>query len=104
MTFPANSRYHGTATAILTLEDGTEIAYLCPRILPDPARFTLVAEHVVAEGDRLDNIAAVTLGDPELAWRIADSSRAMNPFALTRRVGQRLRITLPEGVGGTVLG
>jgi hypothetical protein len=63
-----------------------------------------VAEHVVAEGDRLDNIAAVTLGDPELAWRIADASRAMNPFALTQRVGRRLRITLPEAVGGPLLG
>lgn len=103
MTFPANSRYHGIATAILTLGDGTEIAYLCPRLLPDPERFTLVAEHVVAEGDRLDNIAAVALGDPELAWRIADSSRAMNPLALTRQVGRRLRITLPEAVGGPFL-
>lgn len=103
MNFPANSRYVDTPTTILTLEDGTEIAYLCPRILPDPARFTIVAEHVVTEGDRLDNIAAVTLGDPELAWRIADASRAMNPSDLTREVGRRLIIALPEGIGGPLL-
>ncbi|HEX6740514.1 MAG TPA: hypothetical protein VF079_01800 [Sphingomicrobium sp.] len=103
MTFPPNSRYQGIETVTLTLTDGTEVACLRQRLLPDPAQFTVVAEHVVQQGDRLDNIAAVTIGDAELAWRIADASRAMRPGALTERIGRRLRITVPYAGGGTPL-
>ncbi|HVJ02558.1 MAG TPA: hypothetical protein VM662_10265 [Sphingomonas sp.] len=103
MTFPPNSRYHAIETVKVTQADGTEVACLRQRLLPDPSRFTLLAEQVVVEGDRLDNIAAATLGDPELAWRIADASRAMRPNALTERAGRRLRITLPDAVGGPPL-
>ncbi len=35
-------------------------------------------------GDRLDTIAARTLGDPLLFWRLADASGAMNPDDLER--------------------
>ena len=100
MIFPANSRYQGLATRIWTSPDGVEIAYLARRILPLPDRSTVLSEYVVAEGDRLDTIAARTIGDPELSWRIADSNRAMDPFALTDPPGRRLRITLPDAVGG----
>lgn len=101
--FPANSRYQGIEIVTTTLADGTEVAFLRQRLLPDPDRFALVAEHVVAEGDRLDNIAMTAFGDPELAWRIADSSRAMRPGMLTERVGRRLRISLPDIVGGRTI-
>lgn len=100
MIFPPNSRYQGVATRILTTADGVEIAYLVPRILPLPERSTTLSEYPVAEGDRLDVIAARTIGDPELSWRIADANRAMRPSALTDPPGRRLRITLPDGVGG----
>ncbi|KAB7647947.1 LysM domain-containing protein [Polymorphobacter fuscus] len=99
MTPAANSRYQGIARTTLTRADGTEVACLQQRYLPDPDGFAMLAEHVVAEGDRLDNIAAVLLGDPELAWRIADANRAMRPGALTDGIGRRLRITLPDAVG-----
>ena len=99
-SFPANSRYQGAEVLRYTAEDGTEIAYLAPRVVPDPSRFTKVGEHQVSEGDRLDNIAAQRLGDAELAWRIADANRAMRPNALTETVGTKLAITLPEALGG----
>jgi hypothetical protein len=103
LSFPANSRYQGFATLAVQLEDGREVTYLRQRLLPDPDRFTLVAEHVVSEGDRLDNIATVALGDPELSWRIADSSRAMRPGELTERIGRRLKISLPDAIGARPL-
>lgn len=99
MIFPPNSRYQGVATRILTNADGVEIAYLAARILPLPDRSTILSEYPVAEGDRLDTIAARTIGDPELSWRIADANRAMRPSALTDPPGRRLRITLPDAVG-----
>jgi hypothetical protein len=102
-SFPANSRYQGAEVLKYTAEDGSEIAYLAPRVVPDPSRFTAIGDHLVNEGDRLDNIAAQRVGDAELAWRIADANRAMRPGALTETVGARLVITLPEGFGGPPL-
>lgn len=100
MTPAPNSRYQGIAQTKIVRADGSEVACLKQRFLPDPEGFALLAEHVVTEGDRLDNIAAVFLGDAELAWRIADANRAMRPGTLTETVGRRLSITLPDGVGG----
>ena len=97
--FPPTSRYDG-------LDDGDahrgrtarSIAYLRRRFVPPPERFALLAEHVVAQGDRLDNIAAQYLGDPEQFWRICDANGAMRPEELTETLGRALRITLPEGI------
>jgi hypothetical protein len=96
--FPANSRYHGRATKQYTRPDGSVVVYLARRFVPPPERFSLLQEHRVAEGDRLDNLAARYFGDPELFWRLADANNAMRPEALTQEIGRRLRITLPEGI------
>jgi hypothetical protein len=98
--FPPTSRYANVETAELELAPGRTVRYLCRRLVPAPDRFTLLEEHVVVEGDRLDNIAATHLGDPEQFWRVADANGAMRPDELTERVGRRLRITLPEGIAG----
>jgi hypothetical protein len=74
--------------------------YLRRRFVPPPERFALLQEHVVVEGDRLDNVTARYLTDPEQFWRVADANAAMRPDELTETVGRRLRITLPEGVPG----
>jgi hypothetical protein len=98
--YPINSRYHGIETAQLQAPDGRTIAYLRRRFVPQPERFALLSEHVVVQGDRLDNIAARYFEDPELFWRICDANRAVRPEELTDRAGRKLRITLPEGVPG----
>ena len=100
--FPQNSRYYGIETAQLSRADGTTVVYLRRRFVPPPEQFALVVEHTVVDGERLDNIAAKYLGDPELAWRIADANGAMDPAELTQNAGQKLRITLPEGIPGTI--
>lgn len=101
LNFPATSRYYGFETATLNAADGTVVTYLRRRFLPPAERFALLQEYVVAEGDRLDNVAARFLGDPEQFWRIADANLAMRPEDLLRPVGRRLRITLPDGLPGT---
>jgi hypothetical protein len=98
--FPPTSRYHGIASATLTLPDGTMIAYVRRRFVPPPERFTLLFEHRVVAGDRLDNLAASHLGDPQQFWRICDANRAVRPDELIETIGRSLRITLPEGVPG----
>jgi hypothetical protein len=96
--FPPTSRYHGIPTAKLTAPDGRVLVYLRRRFVPPPERFATLQEHVVTEGDRLDNLAALYLGDPEQFWRLCDANGAIGPDELTETVGRRLRVTLPEGV------
>lgn len=96
--FPPNSRYHGIPTKPLTQPGGKTVVHLSRRFVPPPERFNLLQEHVVVEGDRLDNLAARYLGDPDGFWRLADANNGMRPEALTEEIGRRLRITLPEGI------
>jgi hypothetical protein len=96
--FPINSRYLGIETATIETADRKTIIYLRRRFIPSPDRFALLLEHVVTQGDRLDNITAQYLGDPEQFWRVCDANNAMRPDELTETIGRRLRITLPEGI------
>jgi hypothetical protein len=98
--FPPTSRYHGIETATLQMADEKTIIYIRRRFCPPPERFSLLQEHVVVQGDRLDNITAKYLGDPEQFWRICDANAAMRPEELTEAIGRRIRITLPEGIPG----
>ena len=98
LLFPPTSRYHNIETTTYKTADGNEIVHLKRRFVPAPERFTLLQEHLVAEGDRLDNITAQYLGDPLQFWRVCDANNTMNPSELTIRIGRRLRITLPEGI------
>ncbi|AFY34123.1 LysM peptidoglycan-binding domain-containing protein [Calothrix sp. PCC 7507] len=98
--FPITSRYYGLDTAEFSTATGKKIVYLRRRFVPSPERFALLQEHTVTEGDRLDNITAQYLGDPEQFWRVADANGAMHPDELTQTIGRRLRITLPEGIPG----
>lgn len=98
--FPVTSRYHGLPSATFTLPDGRTVVYLRRRFVPPASRFALLQEHVVTGGERLDNIAAEYLGDPEQFWRLCDANDALRPEELTETIGRRLRITLPEGVPG----
>jgi hypothetical protein len=99
--FPPTSRYADVEVVKLELADDRVIAYLRRRFLPAPEDFALLREHVVRAGERLDQIAAAHLGDPEQFWRIADANGAIAPEVLTDVVGRRLRITLPAGVPGS---
>jgi hypothetical protein len=102
--FPPNSRYYLVETATLTTPEGRTVAYLRRRFIAPPERFALLQEHTVAQGERLDVLAAQYLGDPELFWRICDANVALRPDELTETPGRTLRITLPEGIPGTANG
>ena len=97
--FSDSSRYAGLEIAAITI-DGETYSYVRRRFLPQPERMSAVGEHAVAQGERLDHIAARFVGDPLFFWRICDANRAMRPEELTETIGRRLVITLPEGVPG----
>ncbi|MEA2569386.1 MAG: hypothetical protein QOI24_1387 [Acidobacteriota bacterium] len=96
--FPPNSRYHGLGTLQIPAADGSPIVFLKRRFIAQPERFSVIGIHFVSQGDRLDNIAAQTLGDPELFWRICDANAVIVPDELTDALGNRIVITLPEGI------
>ncbi len=98
--FSISSRYYGIDTATLELAQGRTVVYLRRRFVPPPERFQMLQEHTVTQGERLDNIAARNLGDPERFWQICDANNAMRPEELTETIGRELRITLPEGIPG----
>ncbi|HJW38681.1 MAG TPA: hypothetical protein VJ420_08700 [Candidatus Udaeobacter sp.] len=98
--FPPNSRYAGIDTGKLTTVGGKMVVYLRRRFVPPPERFALLQEYTVVQGDRLDNLAAKFIGDPERFWQICDANAAMRPEELTESIGRTLRITLPEGIPG----
>jgi hypothetical protein len=92
--FSPTSRYYKTETALMKTAEGREVIYLRRRFLPlDMGQ--LLTEHVVNQGDRLDNITASYLGDPEQFWRVCDANLALNPDELTSEIGRRLRIPAP---------
>ena len=95
--FPATSRYFGSEIAKHEAVGGREAAYLRRRFLPAAANAAVFTEHAVTQGDRLDNITARHLGDPEQFWRLCDANNAMHPDGLTAEIGRRLRIPLPQG-------
>jgi hypothetical protein len=99
--FPPTSRYYGIDTATVQLADGRTVIYLRRRFVPTPDNFALLQYHAVTQGERLDNITAKYLNDPEQFWRVCDANGALRPDELTETVGRKLRITLPQGIPAT---
>lgn len=119
--FATNSRYVGIPTSTLVAADGTTIAYVQRRFLPQPDQLAQLQQYSVLQGDRLDLLAAKFLGDPTLFWRICDANGAMRPEDLILlpqqlvsssplpapgaqpaafAVGRILRICLPANIPG----
>ncbi|MDV7390903.1 hypothetical protein RZS08_06110 [Arthrospira platensis SPKY1] len=97
--FSITSRYYGIETAVYTPPStpDREIIYLRRRFLPPVANSIPAGEHSVGQGERLDNITAAALGDPEQFWRLCDANNAMHPNELTTEIGRRLIIPVIQG-------
>lgn len=94
--FDPGSRYYGLPTATWVRSDGTEISYVRRRILPQAGQLATLVEVTLTDGDRLDLIAARTVGASEHFWRICDAENAMNPVDLEAEPGRRLRVPIPR--------
>jgi len=99
--FAPTSRYAAIEKTTHVTPDGTASVHLKRRFLPPGDRFRVLHEHTVKEGERLDNITAQYLGDPEQFWRVCDANEVMRPGELTEQPGTTtVKITLPEGFPG----
>ena len=98
--FEPTSRYASLAVKTLALTDPDgeprQIRYVERRFLPPAGAGATLVEHVVAQGDRLDNITAKYLNDPAQFWRVADANDTLRPEELTEEVGRRITIALPH--------
>lgn len=97
MMFPRTSRYYNIEIAKFVTPDQRVIVYLRRRFLPNSSGAVIIAEHNVVEGDRLDNVTAKYIGDPEQFWQVCDVNEAMQPDELTAEIGRRLKIAMPNG-------
>ncbi len=97
--FEPTSRYHDVETVKMTVRDSRGeprvVSYKRRRFLPPGATMITLVEHTVVQGDRLDNLAARYVGDPEQFWRICDANDALRPEELTEEAGRVVRIGLP---------
>lgn len=94
--FSKNSRYR--ALPELTWRDpaGREVVYVARRIVPrrggpDPLPDTDDMA-IVQSGERLDNLTARTLSQPELFWKLCDANGVIDPFSLSGATGTPLDV------------
>jgi hypothetical protein len=99
-----NSRYYGAAIEELILPGGagnatgTPVKFLARRIIPQPSIYPVTATYVIADGDRLDNLAQKFFGDPSLYWMICDANGTMDPDQLTAQPGQTILIPVAAAI------
>jgi hypothetical protein len=97
VTFEPTSRYFNVETAEMTIIDrdgrGRAIAYKRRRMIPSYEDQPTLAEHRVAEGDRLDNVTARYLGEPTQFWRLCDANLVLRPGEL-ESIGRVIRVAM----------
>jgi hypothetical protein len=92
------SRYAGVPLARYARGAGDPgVPYVLRRFIPQRRAIAIGAEHIVAAGERPDNLAALVFGDPRLYWRIADANAVTDPFELTDTLGARIALPTVSG-------
>ena len=98
--FDPTSRYYnvGIATTSVTESDGTSrlVQYARRRIIPPLDSSLTIVQHTVTQGERLDNITAIYLGDPLQFWLLCDSNNVLRPTELTETPGRIIDIVIPH--------
>lgn len=96
-SFTGPGRHRGVEITSHTGPDGVPRLHLRRRWIAPVDAFPVVGEHVVADDDRLDQLAARYFDDPTRFWQLCDAHAVLDPDELTARVGRVLCITLPPG-------
>lgn len=96
--FGPDSRYQGVPVARHVSHPGDPgVPYVLRRFIPPRRDIAVAAEHLVRGGERPDTLAAATMGDAGLYWRIADANAVIDPNELTDTLGRRVLIPRPVG-------
>lgn len=96
--FETNSRYYQIQDTNIIFNDPEngerKIVYKRRRFIPPLEDKGTFVEHVVSQGDRLDNITARYMGDPTHFWRICDANLILEPDELTDEIGRSIKIAI----------
>ena len=92
--FAKSSRYYTLPERTWTDPLGREIVYKSFRLVPPP-RQRSEAFTPVGQSERLDLVAARTVGRAGLYWKLCDANVALDPFDLIEAGEHRLWV--PEG-------
>ena len=95
--FEHTSRYYGQKKLQYRRPDGRVVSYVARRMLPPREDLTTLVEVRLSDGQRLDSVAAATLGASELFWRICDANNALWPPNLLAEAGRAIAIPGAEG-------
>ena len=97
--FDKTSRYADIEDASLEVAqpDGTTqaVRYKRRRFLPPRESMTVVGQHAMTDGDRLDLLATRFAGDPTAYWRLCDGNDLLRPDEL-ERPGRVIDLTMPR--------
>ena len=98
--FDSTSRYYsletGTAEILDDKGEKREVKYVRRRFIPSPDNSIVFQEHLVADGERPDTLAALYLHDPTLFWQLCDANTVMQPEELTEEPGATVEIPTPS--------
>ena len=80
--FDQRSRYRDVEDAEYTTESGRVVIFRRRRILPRIEDLQMRGSVQVIPNERIDHLAARTIGDPLQFWQLCDANGVMNPQEL----------------------
>jgi hypothetical protein len=90
-----NSRYYGLTIRERTNAAGVTENFVARRIIPATERYRALDRHRADGDERIENLSADYLGDPELYWRICDANGDEDPGLATQPISRLITIPLP---------
>ena len=98
--FDANSRYNRLENATLSVIDREgevrQVVYKRRRFIPSTEGFTIVAEHSVSAGERIDYLASRYHRDPTQFHLLCDANGILHPDEVTAEIGRVLFLRAPR--------
>lgn len=98
--FDSNSRYsrldNTTISIIDRNGDERQVVYKKRRFIPPNEGLTIVAEHSVSAGERIDYLAARYHRDPTQFHLLCDGNGILHPDELTAEIGRVIAIRTPR--------
>ena len=94
--FDPRSRYRDTENAEHVTETGQVIVYRRRRILPRVEDMQMRGAVSVIPNERVDHLAARTLGDPLQYWQLCDANPVMNPSELLEQPSSSVKVPQPQ--------
>lgn len=85
-----NSRYASNPQRSLTREDGSEVRYVRPALLPPLESVPVAMQHRVKDSDRIDILAAQYFGQAESWYLFATASPRPHPDDVLGEPGDQL--------------